>query len=217
MAMARTLVAGSDVWLNNPLRPYEACGTSGMKAALNGCLNLSIRDGWWDELYDGRNGWAIPSADDPTIEPERRDQLEAASIYDLLGKVLPLFYDRPDGLPRGWIGMIKHNLVSLGPAILASRMVRDYTEGYYLPAAARPGGWPPRTSSPPGSWPTGSGGPRPPGRGCRCAGSRTASRRLLGAKDHCARLRRARRPRPQRGRGPGRLRPRRRRRRAAQL
>ena len=60
MAMARTLVAGSDVWLNNPLRPYEACGTSGMKAALNGCLNLSIRDGWWDELYDGQNGWAIP-------------------------------------------------------------------------------------------------------------------------------------------------------------
>jgi starch phosphorylase len=137
MAMARTLVAGSDVWLNNPLRPYEACGTSGMKAALNGCLNLSIRDGWWDELYDGHNGWAIPSADDPTIEPDRRDQLEAASIYDLLEhEVLPLFYDRPDGLPRGWIAMIKHNLVSLGPAILASRMVRDYTEGYYLPAAS---------------------------------------------------------------------------------
>jgi starch phosphorylase len=136
MGMARTLVAGSDVWLNNPLRPYEACGTSGMKAALNGCLNLSIRDGWWDELYDGHNGWAIPSADDPTIEPDRRDQLEAASIYDLLEhEVLPLFYDRPDGLPRGWIAMIKHNLVSLGPAILASRMVRDYTEGYYLPAA----------------------------------------------------------------------------------
>jgi starch phosphorylase len=101
MAMARTLVAGADVWLNNPLRPYEACGTSGMKAALNGCLNLSIRDGWWDELYDGRNGWAIPSADDPTIEPQRRDQLEAASVYDLLEhEIVPLFYDRPDGLPR---------------------------------------------------------------------------------------------------------------------
>ncbi len=136
MAMARTLVAGADVWLNNPLRPYEACGTSGMKAALNGCLNLSIRDGWWDELYDGHNGWAIPSADDPTIEPDRRDQLEAAAIYDLLEhEVLPLFYDRPDGLPRDWIQMVKHNLVSLGPAVLATRMVRDYTEGYYLPAA----------------------------------------------------------------------------------
>jgi glycogen phosphorylase len=136
MAMARTLVAGSDVWLNNPLRPYEACGTSGMKAALNGCLNLSIRDGWWDELYDGENGWAIPSADDPTIEPQRRDRLEAAAIYDLLEhEVLPTFYDRPDGLPRRWIQLVKHNLVSLGPAVLASRMVRDYTEGYYLPAA----------------------------------------------------------------------------------
>jgi glycogen phosphorylase len=128
-------VAGSDVWLNNPLRPYEACGTSGMKAALNGCLNLSIRDGWWDELYDGHNGWAIPSADDPTIEPQRRDQLEAAAIYDLLEhEVLPLFYDRPDGLPHRWVALVKHNLVSLGPAVLASRMVRDYTEAYYLPA-----------------------------------------------------------------------------------
>jgi glycogen phosphorylase len=136
MAMARTLVAGADVWLNTPLRPYEACGTSGMKAALNGCLNLSIRDGWWDELYDGHNGWAIPSADDPTIEPQRRDQLEAAAVYDLLEHgVLPLFYDRPDGLPRRWIALVKHNLVSLGPAVLASRMVRDYTEGYYLPAS----------------------------------------------------------------------------------
>ena len=136
MAMARTLVAGADVWLNTPLRPYEACGTSGMKAALNGCLNLSIRDGWWDELYDGHNGWAIPSADDPTIEPQRRDQLEAAAVYDLLEhEVLPLFYDRPDGLPRRWIALVKHNLVSLGPAVLASRMVRDYTEAYYLPAS----------------------------------------------------------------------------------
>jgi glycogen phosphorylase len=136
MAMARTLVAGADVWLNTPLRPYEACGTSGMKAALNGCLNLSIRDGWWDELYDGHNGWAIPSADDATIEPQRRDQLEAASVYDLLEhEVLPLFYDRPDGLPRRWIALVKHNLVSLGPAVLASRMVRDYTEAYYLPSS----------------------------------------------------------------------------------
>jgi starch phosphorylase len=107
-----------------------------MKAALNGCLNLSIRDGWWDELYDGHNGWAIPSADDPTIEPQRRDQLEAAAIYDLLEhEVLPLFYDRPDGLPHRWIALVKHNLVSLGPAVLASRMVRDYTESYYLPAS----------------------------------------------------------------------------------
>jgi starch phosphorylase len=138
MGMARLLVAGADVWLNNPLRPYEACGTSGMKAALNGCLNLSIRDGWWDELYDGANGWAIPSADEPSIADERRDELEAASIYELLEhEILPLFYDRePDGLPRRWVGMLKHNFVSLGPVVLASRMVRDYTERLYLPAAS---------------------------------------------------------------------------------
>jgi glycogen phosphorylase len=138
MGMARLLVAGADVWLNNPLRPYEACGTSGMKAALNGCLNLSIRDGWWDELYDGANGWAIPSADEPSIADERRDELEAASIYELLEhEILPLFYDRAaDGLPRRWVGMLKHNFVSLGPEVLASRMVRDYTERLYLPAAA---------------------------------------------------------------------------------
>ena len=138
MAMARTLVAGADVWLNNPLRPYEACGTSGMKAALNGSLNLSIRDGWWDESYDGRNGWAIPSADDPTIPAERRDELEASAIFDLLEhEIVPLFYDRAAGPPSGWVGMVKHNLVTLGPMVLASRMVREYTEDYYLEAAER--------------------------------------------------------------------------------
>ncbi len=77
MALARVLVAGVDVWLNNPLRPFEACGTSGMKAALNGALNVSILDGWWDERYDGRNGWAIPSADDGSVDPVRRDDFEA--------------------------------------------------------------------------------------------------------------------------------------------
>jgi glycogen phosphorylase len=138
MAMARTLVAGADIWLNNPLRPYEACGTSGMKAAMNGSLNLSIRDGWWDECYDGRNGWAIPSADDPSIPAERRDQLEASAIFDLLEhEIVPMFYDRSGGLPSGWIGMVKHNLVTLGPVVLAGRMVRQYTEDYYLPAAER--------------------------------------------------------------------------------
>jgi starch phosphorylase len=136
MAMARTLVAGVDVWLNNPLRPLEACGTSGMKAALNGALNLSIRDGWWDELYDGRNGWAIPSADDPSMEGERRDELEAASLLDLLeGEVVPLFYDRPDGIPRRWIATMKHSMISIGPAVLGGRMVRDYVERLYAPAA----------------------------------------------------------------------------------
>ncbi|TMZ33239.1 alpha-glucan family phosphorylase, partial [Klebsiella pneumoniae] len=93
MSMARYLYRGCDVWLNNPTRPLEACGTSGMKAALNGGLNLSIRDGWWDEYYDGSNGWAIPTADGVT-DPLLRDDLEAAALYDLLGQqVAPLFYD----------------------------------------------------------------------------------------------------------------------------
>jgi starch phosphorylase len=135
MAMARFLVAGADVWLNNPLRPFEACGTSGMKAALNGALNLSIRDGWWDELYDGWNGWAIPSADD-AVDPEARDDFEAGAIYDLLEhEVSPLFYDRVDGIPKRWTAMVKHSIESLGPPLLASRMVRDYTERLYVPAA----------------------------------------------------------------------------------
>jgi glycogen phosphorylase len=136
MALARTLVQGCDVWLNNPLRPLEACGTSGMKAALNGALNLSILDGWWDEWFDGGNGWAIPSAD-RVDDPERRDELEASALYDLLGQsVAPLFYDRgPDGLPRRWLEMVAHTLRTLGPRAQATRMVREYVTELYLPAA----------------------------------------------------------------------------------
>jgi glycogen phosphorylase len=136
MAMARTLVQGCDVWLNNPLRPLEACGTSGMKAALNGALNLSVLDGWWDEWYDGRNGWAIPSADSVT-DPTRRDELEAAALYDLLGKsVAPLFYQSGrDGLPDRWLEMVAHTVRTLGPRALATRMVREYVTQLYAPAA----------------------------------------------------------------------------------
>jgi starch phosphorylase len=137
MAMARTLVQGCDVWLNNPLRPLEACGTSGMKAALNGGLNLSILDGWWDEWFDGQNGWAIPSADSVT-DPDRRDELEAAALYDLIGKsVAPRFYDSsgPGGLPVRWLDMVSHALRGLGPRALATRMVREYVTELYAPAA----------------------------------------------------------------------------------
>ncbi|WP_032402287.1 alpha-glucan family phosphorylase [Rhodococcoides fascians] len=136
MSMARFLYWGCDVWLNNPLRPLEACGTSGMKSALNGGLNLSIRDGWWDEMYDGENGWAIPTADGVT-DDNRRDDLEAAALYELLEQaVLPKFYDRgEDGVPGRWIEMVRHTLEQLGPKVLASRMVQDYTLGYYAPAA----------------------------------------------------------------------------------
>jgi starch phosphorylase len=137
MALGRSLVQGCDVWLNNPLRPLEACGTSGMKAALNGALNLSILDGWWDEWFDGQNGWAIPSADG-VPDPARRDELEAAALYDLIGKsVAPLFYDTsgPGGLPVRWLDMVVHSLRGLGPRALASRMVREYVTELYAPAA----------------------------------------------------------------------------------
>ncbi|WP_354642382.1 alpha-glucan family phosphorylase [Kitasatospora camelliae] len=146
MAMAKHLYPGCDVWLNNPLRPLEACGTSGMKAALNGCLNLSILDGWWDEWHDGQNGWAIPTAEtsglgrlDPdSVEAERRDDIEAAALYDLIEhQVAARFYDRgADGLPHRWIAMVRHTLVTLGPKVLAGRMVREYVERLYAPAAA---------------------------------------------------------------------------------
>ena len=136
MSMARYLYWGCDVWLNNPLRPLEACGTSGMKSALNGGLNLSIRDGWWDEFYDGENGWAIPTADG-VVDPNRRDDLEAAALYELLGtQVGPLFYDRDDdGVPARWVAMVRHTLASLRPQVQASRMVQEYAEKWYAPAA----------------------------------------------------------------------------------
>ena len=136
MALGRALVQGCDVWLNNPLRPLEACGTSGMKSALNGGLNLSVRDGWWDEWYDGANGWAVPSADG-LADPARRDEVEAAALYDLIGQsVAPLFYEAAHGgPPRRWLEMVAHTLGTLGPKAEATRMVRDYVEALYLPAA----------------------------------------------------------------------------------
>ncbi|WP_372728981.1 alpha-glucan family phosphorylase [Nocardioides sp.] len=136
ISMALPLYPGCDVWLNNPLRPYEACGTSGMKSALNGGLNLSILDGWWDEWYDGNNGWAIPSADG-VDDPDRRDDLEATALYDLIeNEVAPRFYDIDSaGVPTRWIEMVRHTLKSLGPKVLATRMVRDYVRDLYQPAA----------------------------------------------------------------------------------
>ena len=136
IAMAQALVPGCDVWLNNPLRPLEACGTSGMKAALNGVLNLSIRDGWWDEWCDGQNGWAIPTADGVS-DAERRDDLEAQALYDLIeGQVVPHFYTRDErGIPVGWLGMIRHTLATLAPKVQATRMVAEYVERLYTPAA----------------------------------------------------------------------------------
>ncbi|KIF67894.1 glycogen phosphorylase [Streptomyces sp. AcH 505] len=139
MAMAQKLYPGCDVWLNNPLRPLEACGTSGMKAALNGCLNLSVLDGWWDEWFEPDFGWAIPTADGVAATDEnRRDELEANALYELIeDRVAPRFYDHggDSGLPERWIEMVRRTLVTLGPKVLAGRMVREYVERLYAPAA----------------------------------------------------------------------------------
>ena len=201
IGMARLLYPGCDVWLNNPLRPLEACGTSGMKAALNGGLNLSILDGWWDEWYDGENGWAIPTADG-VDDPDRRDDLEAAALYDLIEKsVAPRFYEpsTPTGLPMRWITMLRHTLATLGPKVLASRMVRDYVQqalraGRDLLARRRS----PTTRR----WPRTSRRtpPRCAARGRRARRARRGlRRRRLARARHAAlraRLRRARRARP---------------------
>ncbi|WUS99333.1 alpha-glucan family phosphorylase [Streptomyces sp. NBC_00708] len=137
MAMAQKLYPGCDVWLNNPLRPLEACGTSGMKAALNGCLNLSVLDGWWDEWFEPDFGWAIPTAEGSALDEDRRDDLEANALYELIeDRVAPHFYDRRDeGLPGRWIEMVRRTMGTLGPKVLADRMVTEYVERLYAPAA----------------------------------------------------------------------------------
>ena len=137
MSIARALTQGSDVWLNTPRRPLEACGTSGLKASFNGALNCSVLDGWWDECFDGANGWAIASAESAP-DLETRDAIEAANLFALLEQnIVPLFYDRSDSVvPQRWVAKVKASLRSLGPFAGASRMVRDYVETIYEPAGA---------------------------------------------------------------------------------
>jgi starch phosphorylase len=136
ISMAKSLYPGCDVWLNNPLRPLEACGTSGMKAALNGSLNLSILDGWWEEYFDGKNGWAIPSAHEH-MDAAQRDAFEANALYELIEhQVAPRFYDRDErGLPTAWIASIRHTLSTLSPELSAERMLVEYVDRLYAPAA----------------------------------------------------------------------------------
>ncbi len=136
IGIARTMYHGCDVWLNTPRRPMEACGTSGMKAALNGVLNCSILDGWWDEMSADRNGFDIPSfEDDPDLD--RRDRREASATFDVIEhQIVPSFYDRDDdGVPHDWIDRIITNWTTLGWNVIAGRMVRDYVTKLYEPAA----------------------------------------------------------------------------------
>lgn len=131
LRMAAGLVAGCDVWINVPRPPLEASGTSGMKATLNGGLNLSVLDGWWEEAYDGSNGWAIEG--DPTMDLVTQDHRDAAALYDILEhEVLPEFYDRDgEGVPGAWVRRIKNSLATIGPRYCATRMVGEYVNEVY--------------------------------------------------------------------------------------
>jgi starch phosphorylase len=131
--VARQMVSGCDVWLNNPRRPLEASGTSGQKAGCQGCLNLSIMDGWWREGYDGTNGFAIGDDTHPN-NVEEQDRRDSENLYRVLTKeVIPLFYSRDaSGLPRKWIQMIRRAMVTLVPKYTTWRMVQEYTQNYYV-------------------------------------------------------------------------------------
>lgn len=134
--MARRLVSGCDVWLNTPIRPHEASGTSGQKASLNGLPNCSIIDGWWEEGYNGKNGWAIGERRDYQ-DDETRDAADALALYETLEQsIVPLYYQRgADGLPREWIAVMKEAIRTVAPQFSMSRMVKDYVRAYYMPAA----------------------------------------------------------------------------------
>ena len=134
--IARRLVQGVDLWLNHPLRPLEASGTSGMKSAPNGGINLSVLDGWWREGFNGSNGWAIgPEIDNGTTEFQ--NEVDASSLYQLLeNQIVPLYYAKPDGkLPLAWLQLMRESIRSVTPVFNTQRMVREYTEQLYIPAA----------------------------------------------------------------------------------
>ncbi|MEN4013031.1 MAG: alpha-glucan family phosphorylase [Bellilinea sp.] len=134
MNMARYLVQGVDVWLNTPRRPNEASGTSGMKAALNGVMNLSVMDGWWREGYNGANGWAIGEDADP-VDANQQDEMDARSLYERLEKeIIPLYYTNRsvDNIPTGWVARMKETIRTLAPQFSTRRMVKEYLSEMYL-------------------------------------------------------------------------------------
>jgi starch phosphorylase len=135
MHVAKFLVQGVDVWLNNPVPPLEASGTSGQKASLNGVPNLSVADGWWCEGYNGGNGWTI-AVSDPAGDVHVRDEHDARTLYEILeSEIVPLYYQRDtDGVPRGWVRVMKESMCSIAPIFSARRMVKEYIERFYAPA-----------------------------------------------------------------------------------
>jgi len=137
MLVAEELVQGVDLWLNTPLPPMEACGTSGMKVLVNGGLNLSTLDGWWAEAYEPRRGWVLPDPDSQ-LSPEQRNAADAEALYHLLEhEIIPAFYTRDDNnLPQGWIARMRASMTELSPRFHANRMLREYWQDFYTPATA---------------------------------------------------------------------------------
>ncbi len=134
MRIARHLIMGVDIWMNNPRRPLEASGTSGMKASVNGALNLSVLDGWWCEAFDRQNGWSIGEGEEYE-DPNYQDEVEARSLFDMLEReIVPTFYRRStDGIPREWLSRVKHSVSTIAPQFSAARMVSDYATKFYHP------------------------------------------------------------------------------------
>jgi starch phosphorylase len=135
LAMGHYLTSGADLWLNTPRRPLEASGTSGMKAAMNGVLNCSILDGWWDEAYNPEVGWAIGQGEEYE-DTNLQDEVESKALYDLLEReIIPLFYQRGrDGLPREWIRRMKVCMKEIGQSMSSHRILMDYCNKFYFPA-----------------------------------------------------------------------------------
>ncbi|MDD2706989.1 MAG: alpha-glucan family phosphorylase [Verrucomicrobiae bacterium] len=135
--VARHLVQGVDIWLNNPLRPLEASGTSGQKVGPNGGVNLSVLDGWWIECHNGKNGWAI-GPDIPDKAADYQDEVDSSALYNILEQqAVPLYYTKPDGrLPLAWLNLMRESIRSVSPVFNTWRMVQEYAETFYIPAAA---------------------------------------------------------------------------------
>lgn len=137
MAVSRAMLKGCDIWLNTPRRPQEASGTSGMKAGLNGCLHVSILDGWWDEAYNGENGFSIGYGEDFRSASDQ-DIVEGAALYELLEQtIIPMFYNRKGGVPYSWVQRMKAAIATIGGQFSTMRMVKDYATQFYLPAIRR--------------------------------------------------------------------------------